>query len=102
MELTDQDKVYLRQMLSTPWWKLLEKIIAEKIEEWDKQITINAHDYTKVREKNYDELNLNGALVWGMSLVLKAPYDAVNREANDNLIFQLNERYRQEVKKLER
>lgn len=102
MELTDQDKVYLKQMLASQWWRILENIIKDKISEWDKQITISAHDYTKIREKNYDELNLNGALVWWMSLVLKAPYDAVNQEANDNLIAQMNEKYRQEVKKLER
>jgi len=102
MEITDQDKIYLKQMLSTQWWKVLEKIVAEKIDEWDRQITVSAHDYTKIREKKYDELNLNGALVWWMSLVLKAPYDAVNKEATDNLIAQMNEKYRQEVKKLER
>jgi len=43
---------------------VLEKIVAEKIDEWDRQITVSAHDYTKIREKKYDELNLNGALVW--------------------------------------
>jgi hypothetical protein len=37
-----------------------------------------------------------------MSLVLKAPYDILNKEANDNIISQMNEHYRQEVKKLER
>lgn len=102
MELTDQDKIQLKQMLATAWWKVLEKIVNSKIEEFDKQITVNAHDYGKVRDKVYDELNLIGALVWWMSLVLKAPYDALNKEATDNLITQMNERYRQEVKKLER
>lgn len=102
MELTDQDKMQLKQMLATAWWKILEKIVNSKIEEFDKQITVNAHDYWKVRDKVYDELNLIGALVWWMSLVLKAPYDALNKEATDNLIAQMNERYRQEVAKLER
>ena len=102
MELTDQDKLQLKQMLSTPWWRILEELVKEKIKERDKQITLNAHDYTKVREKKYDDLNLNGALIWWMSLVLKAPYDALNKEATDNLIAQMNERYRQEVQKLER
>lgn len=102
MELTDQDKLQLKQMLSTPWWRILEELVKEKIKERDKQITVNAHDYTKVREKKYDDLNLNGALIWWMSLVLKAPYDALNKEATDNLIVQMNERYRQEVQKLER
>lgn len=102
MELTDQDKIQLKQMLSTPWWKILEKIVNSKIEEFDKQITVNSHDYGKIRDKIYDELNLIGALVWWMSLVLKAPYDALNKEATDNLIAQMNERYKQEVQKLER
>jgi hypothetical protein len=37
-----------------------------------------------------------------MSLVLKAPYDVLNREANDNVIVQMNEHFRKEVQKLER
>lgn len=102
MELNDQEKLQLKQMLATEWWKILEKLVNSKIQEWDKQITVNAHDYSKVREKKYDELNLNGALIWWMSLVLKAPYDALNKEATDNLIAQMNEKYRQEVAKLER
>lgn len=102
MELNDQEKLQLRQMLSTPWWKVLEKLVNSKIEEFDKQITVSAHDYIKVREKKYDELNLNGALMWWMSLVLKAPYDALNKEATDNMIAQMNESYRQKVMKLER
>lgn len=102
MELNDQEKLQLKQMLATEWWKILEKLVNSKIQEWDKQITVSAHDYCKVREKKYDELNLNGALIWWMSLVLKAPYDALNKEATDNLIAQMNEKYRQEVAKLER
>lgn len=102
MELNDQEKLQLKQMLATEWWKILEKLVNSKIQEWDKQITVSAHDYSKVREKKYDELNLNGALIWWMSLVLKAPYDALNKEATDNLIAQMNEEYRQEVAKLER
>ena len=102
MELSDQDKLALKQMLATAWWRVLEKLIQDKINEFDKQITVSAHDYTKVRDKKYDELNMNGALIWWMSLVLKAPYDAVNKEATDNLISQMNERYQQEVRKLER
>ena len=102
MELTDDDKLQLRKMLSTQWWKILESIIQKKIEEFDKQINVNAHDYTKEREKKYDELNITGAMIRWMSLVLKAPYDAVNQEAKDNLINQLTDHYVQEVKKLER
>jgi hypothetical protein len=37
-----------------------------------------------------------------MSLVLKAPYEILNREAEDGLVEQMNEKYRQDVKKLER
>jgi hypothetical protein len=51
-------------MLATEGWKILEKLVNSKIQEWDKQITVSAHDYSKVREKKYDELNLNGALIW--------------------------------------
>lgn len=102
MELNDQEKLQLKQMLATEGWKILEKLVNSKIQEWDKQITVSAHDYSKVREKKYDELNLNWALIWWMSLVLKAPYDALNKEATDNLIAQMNEKYRQEVAKLER
>lgn len=102
MELNDQEKLQLKQMLATEGWKILEKLVNCKIQEWDKQITVSAHDYSKEREKKYDELNLNGALIWWMSLVLKAPYDALNKEATDNLIAQMNEKYRQEVAKLER
>lgn len=102
MELTDDDKLQLRKMLSTQWWRILEEIIQKKIKEFDKQINVNAHDYTKVREKKYDDLNITGAMIRGMSLVLKAPYDAVNQEAKDNLIAQMNDHYMKEVKKLER
>lgn len=102
MEITDQEKLALKQMLATAWWRVLEKIIQDKIDEFDKIITVSAHDYTKVRDKKYDELNMNGALIWWMSLVLKAPYDVVNKEANDNMIAKINESYRQKVMKLER
>lgn len=102
MELSDQEKLQLKQMLATAWWRVLEKIIQDKINEFDKQMTVSAHDYTKVRDKKYDELNMSGALIWWMSLVLKAPYDAINKEATDNMISQMNERYQQEVRKLER
>jgi len=102
MEITDQEKLALKQMLATAWWRVLEKIIQDKIDEFDKIITVSAHDYTKVRDKKYDELNMNGALIWWMSLVLKAPYDVVNKEANDNMIAKMNESYRQKVMKLER
>lgn len=102
MELSDDDKLQLRKMLSTAWWKILESIIQEKIKEFDKQISVSAHDYTKVREKKYDELNINGAMIRWMSLAIKAPYDALNKEATDNVINQMNDHYMQEVKKLER
>ena len=102
MEITDDDKLQLKKLLASEWWKVLEKLIQSKIKLFDDQINVSAHDYTKVREKLYDELNLNGAMIRWMSLVLKAPYDILNKEAKDNVISQLNEHYRQEVKKLER
>jgi hypothetical protein len=102
MEITDEDKLQLKKMVASEWWKVLEKLIQSKIDYFNEQVNISAHDYTKVREKVYDELNLNGAMIRGMSLVLKAPYDILNKEAKDNIISQLNEYYRQEVKKLER
>lgn len=102
MELTDDDKLQLKKMVASEWWKVLEKIIQARIDYFDEQINVNAHDYTKVRDKKYDELNLNGAMVRWMSLVLKAPYDVLNKEANNNVISQMNEHYQQEVQKLER
>ena len=88
--------------MASEWWKVLEKIIQARIDYFDEQINVSAHDYTKVRDKKYDELNLNGAMVRWMSLVLKAPYDVLNKEANNNVISQMNEHYQQEVQKLER
>ena len=102
MVLTDQDKIQLKQMLATAWWKVLEKIIQSRIDYFDEQINVSAHDYTKVRDNKYDELNLNGAMVRWMSLVLKAPYDVQNKEANHHVISQMTEHYQQEVQKLER
>lgn len=102
MELTDDDKLQLKKMVASEWWKVLEKIIQARINYFDEQINVSAHDYTKVRDKKYDELNLNGAMVRWMSLVLKAPYDVLNKEANNNVISQMNEHYQQEVQKLER
>lgn len=102
MEITDEDKLQLKKMVASEWWKILEKLIQTKIEYFDEQINVSAHDYLKIREKKYDELNLNGAMIWWMSLVLKAPYDVLNKEATDNIISQLNEHYRSEVQKLER
>lgn len=102
MELTDDDKLQLKKMVASEWWKVLEKIIQARIDYFDEQINVSAHDYTKVRDKKYDELNLNGAMVRWMSLVLKAPYDVLNKEANNNVISQMNEYYQQEVQKLER
>lgn len=102
MELTDDDKLQLKKMVASEWWKVLEKIIQARIDYFDEQINVSAHDYTKVRDKKYDELNLNGAMVRWMSLVLKAPYDVLNKEANNNVISQMNEHYQQEVQKLER
>lgn len=102
MDITDEDKLQLKKMIASEWWKILEKLIKSKIEYFDEQINVSAHDYLKIREKKYDELNLNGAMIWWMSLVLKAPYDVLNKEATDNVISQLNEHYRQEVSKLER
>lgn len=102
MDLSEDDKLQLRKTLSTAGWKILESMIQGKIEEFDKQINVSAHDYTKVREKKFDDLNIIGAMIRWMSLVLKAPYDVLNKEATDNVIAQMNEHYRQEVKKLER
>lgn len=102
MELTDDDKLQLKKLVASEWWKVLEKIIQARIDYFDEQINVSAHDYTKVRDKKYDELNLNGAMVRWMSLVLKAPYDVLNKEANNNVISQMNEHYQQEVQKLER
>lgn len=102
MELTDDDKLQLKKMVASEWWKVLEKIIQARIDYFDEQINVSAHDYTKVRDKKYDELNLNVAMVRWMSLVLKAPYDVLNKEANNNVISQMNEHYQQEVQKLER
>lgn len=102
MELTDDDKLQLKKMVASEWRKVLEKIIQARIDYFDEQINVSAHDYTKVRDKKYDELNLNGAMVRWMSLVLKAPYDVLNKEANNNVISQMNEHYQQEVQKLER
>lgn len=102
MELTDDDKLQLKKMVASEWWKVLEKIIQARIDYFDEQINVSAHDYTKVRDKKYDELNLNGAMIRWMSLVLKAPYDVLNKEANNNVISQMNEHYQQEVQKLER
>lgn len=102
MDITDEDKLQLKKMIASEGWKILEKLIKSKIEYFDEQINVSAHDYLKIREKKYDELNLNGAMIRWMSLVLKAPYDVLNKEATDNVISQLNEHYRQEVSKLER
>ena len=102
MELTDDDKLQLKKLVASEWWKVLEKIIQARIDYFDEQINVSAHDYTKVRDKKYDELDLNGAMVRWMSLVLKAPYDVLNKEANNNVISQMNEHYQQEVQKLER
>lgn len=102
MEITDDDKLQLKKLIASEWWKILEKIIKSKIDYFDEQINVSAHDYLKVRDKKYDELNLNGAMIRWMSLVLKAPYDVLNREANDNVIVQMNEHFKKEVQKLER
>lgn len=102
MERTDNDKLQLRKMLASEWWKILESIVNETMNLYDKQILSNVKDYTTIREKKYDELNVIWALKQWMSLVLKAPYEILNREAEDHIVEQMNEKYRQDVKKLER
>lgn len=102
MDITDGDKQQLKKMLASEWWKILMKIVAEKIEIFDKQMSVSSHDYIKVREKKYDELNINWALIRWMNLVLNAPYDVVNKDATDRMVEQMNDRWRKEVEKLER
>jgi hypothetical protein len=63
MELSDDDKLQLKKMIASEGWKVLEKLIQTKIDYFNEQVNISAHDYTKVRDKVYDELNLNGAMI---------------------------------------
>lgn len=102
MTWTDEEKLQLRKMLASEWWKVLESIVEKKIQEYKEQIDYSAKDYRKVRDKVYDELNIQWALIRWMSLVLKAPYDILNEEAKNNIIEKMNEHWRNEVKKLER
>ena len=102
MDITDGDKQQLKKMLASEWWKVLMKIVAERIEIFNKQMSVSSHDYTKVREKKYDDLNINWALIRWMNLVLNAPYDVVNKDATDRMVEQMNDRWRKEVEKLER
>ena len=99
---SDEEKLELRKMLSSQGWKILEKIVNDKINMFETQMSVSIHDFNKVREKKYDDLNVTWAMVRGMSLVLKAPYDVLDEEANNNMIDKLNEHRRQEVDKLGR
>jgi hypothetical protein len=63
MEITDDDKLQLKKLIASEGWKFLEKLIKSKIDYFDDQINVSAHDYLKVREKKYDDLNLNGAMI---------------------------------------
>jgi len=102
MERTENDKLQLKKLLASEWWKILESIVNDRIAMYDKQILNSVKDYTNIRDQKYDELNVIWALKQWMSLVLKAPYEILNREAEDGLVEQMNEKYRQDVKKLER
>ena len=48
MELTDDDKLQLKKMVASEWWKVLEKIIQARIDYFDEQINVSAQDRKSV------------------------------------------------------